>query len=290
MFIHMNRLFVICLFLLSSISAAGQDAAPRSADGIALSPARFELEMQPGTEKTVIVNLDYRSTNSSTEPARLLASLNDWTITKEGRVEYFRANTQVNSASPWLIYTPGEAAVKPGTIHQIRVTVVVPPDAKPGDHMTALVIEQRPETIKHAQNVRQMIVRYRMASVFYIKVGSLVKQGSFENLIAQATESGIVVVPTLKNAGNSVVRPTQSIKIVDADGKVVADMSDIEPMPVLRGGETNQSVLIGKMLPPGNYSVRCRVDFHDGSKPTEGVTDLAVTAQIASADKSKPKP
>ena len=128
-------------------------------------------------------------------------------ITKDGRVEFFRANSRPDSASPWLIYSPGEAAVVPGTIHQIRVTISVPADAAPGDHLAALIIEQRPETLKYEQNLRQMIVRYRMASVFYIKVPNLTKRGHFEDLYAESTPDGIVVTPTLKNEGNSMIRP-----------------------------------------------------------------------------------
>ena len=126
--------------MILPLSAAAQTAAsdtPPSSGSMALSPARFELEMKPGTETTVVVNLDYRSEGGSTMPARIVASLNDWTITKDGRVEYSRANTQPNSASSWMIYTPGEAAVTPGTIHQIRVTVAVPANATPGDHLAA---------------------------------------------------------------------------------------------------------------------------------------------------------
>ncbi|MEQ1921072.1 MAG: hypothetical protein ABL952_01060 [Pyrinomonadaceae bacterium] len=112
-------LAIICL----SVSALAQSG------GMALGPARFELEMKPGTETTVVVNLDYKAGDNVTQPARIVATLNDWTITKDGRVEYFPAGTQANSASPWLIYSPGEAAVTPGTIHQIRVTISVPANA-----------------------------------------------------------------------------------------------------------------------------------------------------------------
>lgn len=271
---------------------AGASDALNNSGSMALSPARFELEMKPGTETTVVVNLDYRSDGGSTLPARIVATLNDWTITKDGRVEYSRANTQPNSASPWLIYTPGEAPVIPGTTHQIRVTIAVPPNATPGDHLSALIIEQRPEKLKFDQNTKQVIVRYRMASVFYIKVPGLTKKGSVENLYAESTPDGIVVTPSLKNEGNSMVRPVSGIKIIDVDGKVVADLPETEVLPVLAGAGLNQPVTIAKSLAPGTYTVKYRVDFQDGGKATEGVTDLIVRAvpQIASSAKPAKKP
>jgi methionine-rich copper-binding protein CopC len=284
-------IFAILICLPAAIAAQVQAANSSSTPGsMAVSPARFELEMKPGTETTVVVNLDYRAPDNIKEPTRIVASLNDWTLTRDGRVEYFRANSRPGSASPWLIYSPGEAAVMPG-IHQIRVTISVPPDAAPGDHLTALVIEQRPETLKYDQNVRQMIVRYRMASVFYIKVSNLTKKGLMEDLYAEATPDSIVVTPTLKNEGNSMVRPTASVKVLDSEGKVVAEAPELEPLPILAGSELKQSVTIGKTLAPGNYTVRYRIDFQDGAKATEGVTDLVVkpaAPQIATSATPKP--
>jgi len=284
-------LLAVCLPLSLAAQAASSDAASNGGS-MAVSPARFELEMKPGTETTVVVNLDYHAGGNATQPARIVASLNDWTITKDGQVEYFRANTQANSASSWLIYSPGEAAVMPGTIHQIRVTISVPLNATPGDHLTALLVEQRPENLKTEQNVRQMIVRYRMASVFYIKVPGLTKHGSVENLYAESTPNGIVVTPTLKNDGNSMVRPMASVTVLDADGKVVADLPEVETLPILAGAKMNQAVRIDKALAPGAYTVKYRIDFQDGGKAIEGITDLVVKTapQIASSGKTPKKP
>jgi methionine-rich copper-binding protein CopC len=291
----MNRFFSICaLFLLVPVAVAAQISASEvpSNGRMAVSPARFELEMKPGTETTVVVNLDYRAAGDVKEPARIVATLNDWTITPDGRVEFYRANSQPNSASSWLIYSPGEAAVVPGSTHQIRVTISVPSNAAPGDHLAALIIEQRPETLKYEQNLRQVVVRYRMASVFYIKVPGLTKRGYFEQLYAESTPDGVVVTPKLKNDGNSMIRPVASVKVVNADGKVVAEAPDVESIPILAGAQLSKSVLLDKVLVPGNYTVKYRVDFGDGERATEGVTDLVVKTapQIASSARPPQKP
>jgi methionine-rich copper-binding protein CopC len=261
--------FLFILFLFSANAWA-------QGNSIALAPARVELEMQPGTEITFVVNLDYRTANNDANPARIVASLNDWTITKDGQVEFYKAGTQSDSASSWIIYSPAETTVAPGATHSIRVTVSVPADAAPGDHLAALIIEERPDNIKFAQNTRQMIVRYRMASMFYIKVGRLEKRGTLENLQAKASAKGILITPTLKNEGNSVIRPFASIKIFDSKGEAVAEITEIEPLPVLGKSAVSQIMLIEKQLPPGTYTVKYKVDFQDGNCATEGVTDLTV--------------
>src|SRR6185369_3690534 len=248
-------------------------------NGISLAPARIELEMQPGTETTVVVNLDYHTAAANSQPVRIVASLNDWTIDRTGQVQFEKANSLPNSASPWLIYSPAETTVIPGNLHAIRVTVSVPKDATPGDHLSALIIEQRPDNIKSlTENRRQMVIRYRMAAVFYIKVPQLRRQGSLESLRAEATANEVVVTPLLKNSGNSVIRPLTSLKVTDSAGTAVAELAQKESLPVLGGAELLQPLVLETRLAPGTYTVKYRVDFQDGSRPTEGVTELVIPA------------
>lgn len=244
--------------------------------------------MQPGSETTVVVNLDYHSPAEKARPVRIVASLNDWTIDRNGQVQFEKANTFPNSASPWLIYSPAETTVVPGNLHAIRVTVSVPKDATPGDHLTALIIEQRPENLKLNENRRQMVIRYRMGAVFYIKVPQLRRQGSLEGLRAETKDGQVIVTPLLKNAGNTVIRPLTSLKVTDRSGVAVVDLPQKESIPVLGGAELVQPLVLETHLAPGTYSVKYRVDFQDGSRPTEGVTELIVPeSQPASNGQAK---
>ena len=261
------------------VSAQVPEATPKpSGNGISLAPARLELEMQPGSETTVVVNLDYHATSENSQPVRIVASLNDWTIDRDGQVKFERANTLPNSASPWLIYSPAETTVTPGNLHAIRVTVSVPKDATPGDHLTALIIEQRPDNLKLTENRRQMVIRYRMGAVFYIKVPQLRRQGSLESLRAETKDDQILVTPLLKNTGNSVIRPLTSVKVTNNAGVAVAELPQKESLPLLGGAELLQPLVLESRLAPGTYTVKYRVDFQDGSRPTEGVTELVIPA------------
>ncbi|HKS10411.1 MAG TPA: hypothetical protein VJS13_12745 [Pyrinomonadaceae bacterium] len=282
MSLNISRLTaIVILFLVTAVCAhaqapASEPAPQQRGNGISLAPARVELEMQPGSETTVVVNLDYHSTSEGSQPVRIVASLNDWTIDRDGQVQFARANTLPNSASSWLIYSPAETTVIPGNLHAIRVTVSVPKDATPGDHLTALIVEQRPDNLKLNENRRQVVIRYRMAAVFYIKVPQLRRAGSLEGLRAEATADQVVVTPLLKNAGNSVVRPLTSVKVTDSAGIAVAELPQKESLPLLGGAELVQPVVLETRLAPGSYTVKYRIDFQDGSRPTEGVTELVV--------------
>src|SRR5215510_16483298 len=131
-----------------------------------------------------------------------------------------------------------------------------------------------------------MVIRYRMAAVFYIKVPQLRRVGSLESLKAEATQDKVVVTPLLKNAGNSVIRPLTSLKVTDSAGVSVAELPQKESLPVLGGAELIQPLVVETHLAPGTYTVKYRVDFQDGSRPTEGITELVVPAsQRASASR-----
>jgi len=272
---------LVCFFVaLVSVSAQSpsSEPAPKAppTSGISLAPARFELEMQPGSETTVIVNLDYHTTADKSQPVRIVASLNDWTIDRDGQVRFEKANTLPNSASSWLIHSPAETMVVPGNLHAIRVTIAVPKDATPGDHLTSLIVEQRPDSIKTNENRRQVVIRYRMAAVFYIKIPQLSRQGSLESLRAESTGDQVTVTPLLKNAGNSVIRPLTSVKITDSSGVSIAEQPQKESLPLLGGSELIEPIVIERRLAPGTYNVKYRVDFQDGTRPTEGITELVV--------------
>src|ERR1051325_9709556 len=243
--------FTAVVFLLVNVAAGARAQSPAptptptpASSGISLAPARVEVEMQPGSEMTLVVNLDYHSLGDNSQPVRIVASLNDWTIDRTGQVQFERANTLPNSASSWLIYSPAETTVIPGNLHSIRVTVSVPKDATPGDHLTALIIEQRPDNIKLDQNRRQMVIKYRMAAAFYIKVPQLHRQGSLESLKVEASAQELTVTPLLKNAGNSVIRPLTTLKVMNAAGVAVVDLSQAESLPLLGGSELIQPLVV----------------------------------------------
>ena len=276
-----NKLIAILIWWFTAVCVSAQvpESTPKpTGNGISLAPARLELEMRPGTETTVVINLDYHASSENSQPVRIVASLNDWTIDRDGQVKFERANTLPNSASPWLIYSPAETTVTPGNLHAIRVTVSVPKDATPGDHLTALIVEQRPDNIKLNENRRQMVIRYRMGAVFYIKVPQLRRQGSLESLRAETKDDQILVTPLLKNTGNSVIRPITSLKVTDSSGVAVAELPQKESLPLLGGAELVQPLVLESRLAPGTYTVKYRVDFQDGSRPTEGVTELVIPA------------
>ena len=263
-------------------SAPAPAAPPARANEIALAPSRFELPIAPGEEQTVVVNVISSGGGPDAKPLRLLASLGDWTLSGSGEVRFDKAGSTPRSATPWMLYSPVELTVKPGQTHPIRVTISVPKDAPPGDHLAVLFVEERPADLKKRTNAKQLMFHFRLAAVFYIMVPPFTTKGSLTGLRAQVSERGLEVVPTLKNEGNTHARPYQSFQVLDSNGNVVLEQQPTESFPVLGGLESIQPLVSANVPPPGEYSVRYRVDFKDGGKVIEGRTKLVIPAAVPS--------
>jgi hypothetical protein len=237
---------------------------------IALAPSRLELKLKPGGSQTVVVSV-VSSGRVEMAPVRLLASLGDWQMDSKGEVTFLKPGSTPGSAADWIIYSPVELTLKGGETHPIRITVDVPADAAPGDHTAAVFVEERPAEIKANQNVKQIIFHFRLAALIYVMVEPLTQKGALVALDAAVTGGQLSITPKLKNEGNSHIRPLQGYELLDKDGRIVASQEPSEGYPVLGNSEYSPVLAVDKKLEPGEYSVRYRVDFRDGSgKVVEG--------------------
>lgn len=274
---------LVATALLLSAVAAAQEAPSVPAGGgeVALAPSRLEIPIAPGQSRTEVVNVI--SSGSGNTRVRLLASLGDWALDRSGEIKFSRPGTAKRSATEWMTYSPVEFQVGAGEVHPIRVTVDVPPGTPPGDYTAVMFVEERPPDLKAQGNRKQLRFHFRLAAIFYIQVGQLTKKGSLEALEVDTTVSPLVVVPTLKNSGNSHLRPLHSFEILDVGGKRVASVAESSPGPVLAESEFLPKVKADTALPPGSYTLKYRVDFRDGGKVVEGRKAFTIGGAAAPA-------
>lgn len=263
--------------LTCSALAFAQGAPPEAGAGeIALAPSRLQLPMKPGESRTEVVHLI--ASKEISKPVRMLASLGDWTLDRKGEIVFSRPGTNKRSASDWMIYSPVEFVAEGGQAYPIRVTVDVPPETPPGDYTAVLFVEERPSDIKTQPGRKQIRFHFRLAAIFYVMVGELTHKGSLTALEVDASVSPPVITATLKNEGNSLIRPTHSLEVVNSSGERVAQLPESAPGPVLAGAEFAPQLELPSPLSPGSYTVRYRVDFLDGSKVIEGRKAFEVAA------------
>src|SRR6185369_9727916 len=118
-------------------------AAPAGAADLTLNPARIELEIKAGGERTFALTTSYlKEENQSAFPnARLVVRYNDWTIKPTGEFVLSPPGSLPRSAAGWLTVSPGEFILTANSTQPIRVTISVPQGTRPGVYYAAIFIE-----------------------------------------------------------------------------------------------------------------------------------------------------
>lgn len=276
--------------LVAVLTAIGSFANTIAADGqgsgLEITPVRYELDMQPGSERTVVVNALYRTEASGAQTSRVIATVADWTINNEGNVEFINANSLPDSSSSWLIHSPVEFNLVPNVLQPIRVTISVPQHVRGGEYRSALIVEERPPSNKDLSTTRTLNIRYRFAVLFYVRIPDLIKRAELTGLRVNAEGRTVTVIPTIRNHGNVHLRPAASIEIVDAQGKVVFERPAQNVTVLLRDAQLEEPISFEAGLSQGDYLLRYSIDFGDGVPRQTGTTRFAIpnpaksTAQV----------
>ena len=73
--------------------------------GLALQPGRLEIEVKPGTQKTVSFEIESPPSDEAVR-GRLLLSLTDWDLAEDGSLTFQDPGSQKMSAAPGLRSVP----------------------------------------------------------------------------------------------------------------------------------------------------------------------------------------
>lgn len=257
--------------------------------GLDLSPVRYELEMQPGTDRTVVVNAVFHAPASTAVTTREIATVSDWTIETNGSVRFLKAGSLPDSSSPWMIHSPVEFSLAPNVLQPIRITISVPRDAKAGEYRSALIMEERPVSNRDAAAVRALNVRYRFAVLFYVMVSGKIPKAELTGLSVEADGKNVKVIPFLKNDGNVHLRPSARIAILDPQENVVFERPESAMTVLLSGAQLAEPVSFEKDLPPGRYQLRCTIDFGERLPLQVGKTKFKIGNPLVASGFSSPR-
>lgn len=280
---HNKFLLVLALLLLFTPQAA-------SAFDMGLSPARVDENMLPGQQKTIV----YSFVNASpTSNVRIQVSVLDWYQDDHGNMVSQPPGSYKYSASDWLEISPAEFVVKPRQTQLVRVTYSVPAGTKPGEYLTSLIFRQRVIVPPVKQRVAgQLVPEGAIASVSYIDIAPAERKPTLESMKYEPAsgDNPPAIEWTIKNDGNSHVRPSGNIQIKDAEDKTVVS-EGLKDMPVVLRESHSLNEYALKGLKPGKYKALLNLDLDpDNYKLERGSLDFEITAappktQSSSAEK-----
>lgn len=256
----MSRLtaFLVCMCLVGTFAVSSEAQTA----GLGLRPMRLEMEVVPGKAKTTSFMIESPPSDTDVR-GRLILSLTDWNIHEDTSVTYYDAGTQPRSASPWLIFSPSDLTISSGQQKLVRVTANVPVGTPPGVYTSGIFVQERPPARQPLKGEQMIYFRFRYVVTLYVIVGSVSGKGEIADLQLTREARGLRLVCELKNSGTRHLRPYISWFIRSGTEEIVAE-KDIETTVLLPAARTRESLLLPTPLPPGEYEIEAKVDFHDG--------------------------
>lgn len=268
--IILTALFVVQTVALEARAQGG---------GIDVTPMTIEAVIPAGTEKTVGVAVDYDAGTATgkQQVARLVARLQDWTISPNGELQFAAAGTLPRSAAGWVTFSPSEFNVAANGRQIVRFTISVPKDTQPGNYLVACYMEDRNPPPPPSEGEKKISVRFRYYTVIYVMVPGLTAEGELTGLQAKMVNGFPRIATQMNNKGNSRLRPKHSVEIQDRNEKVVFSSQMSNTMVLLGNQSMETSYPIETELPAGNYKLIYTVDFGDKKAMQRGAINFQVT-------------
>jgi hypothetical protein len=186
----------------------------------------------------------------------------DWWRSEDGQQSFYAAAGSImRSCAPWVSANPRESALGGGETLQVRLTINVPEDVRPGGYWCALTIDEQPDPL--AATPEGVGIRF-LASVstgIYVYVNPIERGAD----ILSVDIVGDRAVARIANTGNTPLavegryeffRPgdSQAVAIVQLPRNILLT----EPIAT---GEYAATLPERSQLPPGRYLVRLVLDI-----------------------------
>jgi len=261
-------------------------AAPQAAAGLAVSPLRQEVFIEPGDAQKVRINLSNAARGQGGAPQSARLEVMDFSASERGALIFQKAGTRPDSASPWITLSKTEVKLAPGESETVECLIQVPRQAA-GEYYSAIVT-----TLDSPTKTRGGIeISYRIASGIFVTVPGRLLAKKAEvvrcEVLWPSAEEGVPppdrsvdvgplgaadlrlprLVAVLKNTGHARFDACGQARIRWPDGRVVFRAPLKTERSCVQPGDTRLfGCLVDKPLPPGEYLVEVDLSY----QPTGG--------------------
>ena len=228
-------------------------ALPASAWAFSFSvePSRIELSIPAGKRRGKTVTVD---NSKSDRPMHLKVYVQDVAYLPDGTNDFLPVGSTAWSCASWLQTTPTELDIPAGQTAEVRVSALVPAEAR-GGHYAIIFFETTPSYTE-----KGIGVNFRIGALVEITVPQTqVYQAKLVNLTWAPSQH---IAVGLFNQGNVLVRPKGRLKILDHQGKVVVQQAfNPNRLGVLPGTTRQFDAPVEQALAPGSYRLRAEIDY-----------------------------
>lgn len=242
-------LFSLCFFLLRQVNA--QESIP-----LVISPAKQEVEVVPGQEKTLHIGIF----NKSPRPISGFFHVTDFVVSDSQGTPQFVEDGLEYSAKGFITVSPEEITVPPYKGYETTALIQIPDGTKPGGKYAAVYFEPTSSASEGASNIS-----VRIASLINIKVSGAINElanVSFFNTPEFLEFAPVEARFSIVNTGNYHIRPGGEIKLINMFGKTVA-RSTITASNIFPGSAREYRIKVGKGFLLGPYTTKLTATYEE---------------------------
>lgn len=242
------------LLLVAATPAGAQSAEVTEVPQLSIRPAGqaeatyLDLQLMPGEQRRVDIELV--NTGSLPISARTY-SADAYTIINGGFGIGF-AGEATSPTTGWLDYPTEVLELAAGEVVTRSLTITVPVDAAPGEHLAGLAIENA-EPAKGSGGVALDQVVRKAIAILVTLPGATEAALEIDGGEHLSIAGRSVVAVSLRNPGNVRVRPTGSVAVFDASGTEVARVRTTMDSFYARTS-TRIEIPLTTPLEPGDYT------------------------------------
>jgi hypothetical protein len=265
--------FIVRALSVLCVSAAFQAAltspALAQAPAFSLNPMRQDVELAPGTEKTVAFEVK-AGPSATGDRGRLVVTPTDWKVEEDGSLTFSKTESEPASASSWTDFSPAALTIEPGRTQLVRITVAVPSKTTPGTYRTGLFVQERAAATVPEGEVRAIFVRVRFVFLLFVVVTPASSQPDLVNVEMDTSTPSTRLICEMSNAGTRHVRPL--IFWTLKRGAEAVGQGTLRATVLLPGAKLREPHSLDVVkLTPGGYEMSVKVDFQDG-QPQQSMT------------------
>lgn len=230
-----------------------------------VGPTRFVIELDPGEEKTVEVQL----TSREGEPRFYTLSVEDFSVSDDGtdNIQFFGINDGPFSARAWVKPGVPDLSLKHGERAFIPVTVSVPRNASVGDHYSVVLFQREPKG--ETQGGFNLISRVGALLLITVK-GDVLREGMLQQFLVRKRiywSLPAQFAVQYRNTGTVHLVPTGHIDIRNLFGITVDDIS-VQDWYVLRNSTRRRDIVWQPKFALGRYTATLTLNSPGQSSET----------------------
>lgn len=239
----------------------------RAAGDFVLSPAKVELELRPGQEKTITLTV----ANRTDEPQSFRVSVEDVVGTQNPSIPLALLGTDRAPATlkDFIRVAVPDFDLAPGKSASVLATVSVPSQASPGSRHAAVLVSAVSPDFESTVPIANNTIVPRVGALFFVKIPGAVKEAGGLREFSTAQRSIFSSDPVTfrilyENTGNVYLNPYGEIRIKNFFGNEVGAL-EIDPWYVLPESVRTREILWGASDLFGRYTATIRMNQGYGS-------------------------